>query len=146
MKIYYKTAKETIELEVEEKWGEIVNDLNQKEKNRKTVARRHEVYSADSESDIFDSIGALDPDLEMVQGCSEENPAQMVNKALSLMKPKQAGLLRAVYMEGISQESLASFFGVSKSAVSQRVKAARENFKKIYSSLNKEEKSEQLDF
>ena len=138
MKIYYKTAKGTIEVEVEDEWGDVVNDLNRKEKNKRTVARRHEVYSADSQSDIFDSIGEYDPDLEEIHGSDAEEPTQKVRKALSLMKPKQAELLRAVYMEGISQESLASFFGVSKSAISQRVKAARENFKKIYENLAEE--------
>ena len=135
MKIYYQTATERIEVETEERWGNVILSMNEKEKNKKTVAARHEVYANENDEDFFDCICADDYDENRLAEENRQQKVQEVQSVLEKMKPKQAQLLKAVYMDGVSQKELARLQGVSPAAINQRVKCAKESFKKLFTAL-----------
>ena len=58
-----------------------------------------------------------------------ENVCRVLRKNL---KPNQAELLIAIYLDGISPGDYAELQGVSKSAISHRLNTAKKNFKKIF--------------
>ena len=48
------------------------------------------------------------------------------------LRPNQAELIIAIYIDGVSVTEYANSEGVSKSAISHRLKTAKKNFKKIF--------------
>lgn len=58
-----------------------------------------------------------------------EYVCEIIRKAL---KEKQAELLIAIFLDGVSLTEYAEREGVSKSAISHRLETAKKNFKKIY--------------
>ena len=110
--------------------------FSRKEKNKKTVANRHEVYSAEN-ADYFDSIIYIDTDLEKVSGNALSDIDERVRKTLSKMKPKQAALLIKVFVEKVPQKQIAALEGVAPAAICQRLRVAKNNFITIYNSQRK---------
>ena len=57
---------------------------------------------------------------------------QKVRKVLSLMKPKQAELLRLTFYEGLTQEEIARNLGVQQACISKRFSRAKKEFESIF--------------
>ena len=139
MKLYYQTATGKEQVEVPEEWFNTVMQMNKKEKNKRTVARRHEVSvnqfkNANGEAfDLYELFAYYDKDIERISGGGDDT-SERVRQVLSAMKPKQAELLELLYCDGFSQRELAQAVGVTPSAICQRVKCAKVNFKRLWES------------
>ena len=127
MKIKYKFANETIEIDVAEKWGEIVVELNRLEYNvDHTETRRHTSLSSFTYEDrkYFDAGTDLLADLI---------DSEVVSRAMANLTERQQYLIRKVYLEGWSYTDLAALEGVDESAIRHAVNRAKRRLKKVLS-------------
>lgn len=91
-------------------------------------------------ADDSESKGVKENTIELYPDNSDEeawdkqagykNVCDIIHKTL---KPKQAELIIAIYLDEISVSEYAKHEGVSKSAISHRLETAKKNFKKVFS-------------
>ena len=98
MKIKYKFANETLEIEVTEEWGSILIDLDRQEyNNNHKETRRHCPLSAYSyEGEVF-SV----EDENLTKLIEDTEPGKLLAAILKL-SPKQQELIRSIYIDKIS--------------------------------------------
>ena len=126
MKIKYKFATETIEIDVAEKWGDIVVELNRLEYNTNHAeTRRHTSLSSFAYEDRKHFADGTDLLAELID-------SEAVSHAMSLLTDRQQYLIRKCFIEGWSYTDLAALEGVDESAIRHAVKRAKERLKKIY--------------
>ncbi len=117
MKIYYESVTDKIELEVSEKWGKVVVDLDHQEYNvNHKETRRHcslEAYNLD---------GNLLPSGINVESEVMEND-------------DQRELIRAIFFEGISVSEYAKEKGISQPDITQRKNTVLKKLKNFYLDL-----------
>ena len=80
----------------------------------------------DYEGDFFASYDSYELDDEKPELSREEK----VRAVLKAMKPRQAELLRLVYLSHYTHERIAAEKGVSRPAVTQQIRTAEAAFKK----------------
>ena len=85
----------------------------------------------DYEGDFFASYDSYELDDEKPELSREEK----VRAVLKVMKPRQAELLRLVYLSHYTHERIAAEKGVSRPAVTQQIRTAEAAFKKIFEKL-----------
>lgn len=127
MKINYKFANESIEIDVDPKWGDIVIELNRLEYNiNHTETRRHTPLSRFTYEDrkYFDDGTDLLADLI---------DSEVVSRAMSQLTDRQQYLIRKVYLEGWKYTDLATQEGVDESAIRHAVNRAKSRLKKVLS-------------
>ena len=126
MKIEYQFATETVEIEVSEEWGDVLIDLDRQEYNvNHKETRRHASLEA------FNLDGNLFPSATDVAGsviCKEER--ERLYTAIAKLQPQQQELLRRVYFGGEALADIAREEGISKMALTNRMK-------KIYAAMQK---------
>ena len=129
MKIKYEFANETIEIEVEEEWADIVIDLDRQEYNvNHKETRRHcslEAYNLDD--------ALLPSDEDVVQDIIKAEEAGRLREALSCLDADQRELVEALYFEGVKAADFAEQKGVSPSAITQRKATALKKLKRFLS-------------
>ena len=117
MKIKYEFANETIEIEVEEEWADIVIDLDRQEYNvNHKETRRHcslEAYNLD------DALLPSDEDVER-DVIADEDKKQLY-KAIAALTPDQQELVRRVYFNNERLVDIAREQGVSRAALTNRM-------------------------
>ena len=97
MKIQYKFATETVTIEVDDRWGELLVDLNRQEYNNDhKETRRHSSMDALAEQGVQfaaeqDALAAL---------FQESSRTDMLREAVKTLKPAQQRLVQAVYYDG----------------------------------------------
>lgn len=98
MKIKYEFANETVEIEVDEEWGNILVDLNRQEYNiNHKETRRH--YSLDACQFEGADFAVEDEALDTL--FAEPTAAERLHTAIAKLKPEQQKLIRAIYFEGV---------------------------------------------
>lgn len=128
MKIQYKFATETVTIEVDDRWGELLVDLNRQEySNDHKETRRHSSMDALAEQGIQftveqDALAAL---------FQEPNRAEMLREAVRTLKPAQQRLVQAVYYDGVSVKDYAAREGVDPSAITHRLRTIKNKLKKL---------------
>lgn len=130
MKIKYEfVTGEVVEIEVDEKWGEIVEELNYEEKmNDRKETRRH--VSLDTGAEWSDwLITDDDPEGDIIEMIETRKD---FDRAMSLLNEKQRELLHALFVEGISQEEYAKETGVDQSAIAHQLQTVRKKLKKVF--------------
>mgnify|MGYP000387101516 FL=1 len=85
----------------------------------------------DYEGDFFASYDSYELDDEKTELSREEK----VRAVLKAMKPRQAELLRLVYLPHYTHERIAAEKGVSRPAVTQQIRTVEAAFKKIFEKL-----------
>lgn len=125
MKIKYKFANESIEIEVSEDWGNILIDLDRLEYNvNQKETRRHALLSSmDYEGEVF----ADDTDIEADTINTEE--FTQLGAAIKKLKPIQQSMVQAIFFKGISVSDYAAQEGVDHSAISHRLKTVYKKLK-----------------
>lgn len=126
MNIKYTFVDETTsEIEVSDELGNILLDLNHKDKlNYRKNNRRHcslEVWDPDNNRIADDS--------DFVSACLQ---IEELEWAICQLPEKQQELIYAIYFDGKSAADYAAEKGVSNSAVSQLHQKALKNLKKIF--------------
>ena len=131
MKIEYKFATETVEIEVTDDWGSILVDFDREEHNNdRRETRRHyhldacEYEGADFAVEDFGFDAVLDRD----------EAKRLVAAALPCLTDAQQNLIRALYFNEMSARDYAEQSGISDAAVSKMKKAALKKMKKVLQS------------
>lgn len=128
MKIKYQFVNETTEVEVEETLGNIIVDLDRRQYNNDhRETRRHISLSRLS----YEGHILAQEDNALTMLFTDESEKQKLHKAISLLKPKQQELIKAIFYEGISVNDYASREGVDQSAISHRLRVVKNNLKKL---------------
>ena len=126
----YKTATGSVQIEEDEKWIAILEELDKEEaSNNRKETRRHSTL----DNDVDDAEWLAYEDEGLKQLLFENEGDTRVQKTLKQMKSAQREILIAIYSEGIKQEEYAAKLGITQGAVSQRLATAEKNFIKIFS-------------
>lgn len=124
MKIKYKFATETVEIEVADDWGNLVIDLDRQEYNNDHAeTRRHVSYDAlDFDGD---ALAVEDPAL------TTYTEQDALREAIEQLTPNQQYIIRAHYFEDRSFTEIAQALGVGVSSVTRSAERARNALKKL---------------
>jgi len=125
MKIQYKFATETVEIEVSEDWGSLVIDLDRQEYNNdhKETRRHMSLDAAMYEGDVF-----------AVEDVSLESFADNydLHQAIAKLTDNQRRIIVGHYFEGVSYVALAAELGISEAAVRQAANRALKQIQKNF--------------
>ena len=132
MKIKYEFATETAEVEVEDKWGEIVLELDRLERNNNhTETRRHSDYGEYVDESSW--LTTEEPEVYIkVDGRTFTPDDIMFTKAVRTLTAKQYELFEAVYCKGMSIKEYALAYGIDPKAASKRNRALIKKIKKFF--------------
>ena len=128
MKFKYQFANEAIDVEVDEKWGAILLDLDRREYNNdQTETRRHASLNAmEYEGEVF-----IDPSADVSAQVDLSEAQENLCRAMDSLLPQQKALLKKVFFEGIPAAEIARQEGVNKSSVHKRLQRIFEKLKKV---------------
>ena len=128
MKITYESATETIEIEVSERWGNLIKEMDREEArvDRKETRRHEGLNLALDESSWLDS-GEEDPGDAMVR----LELRKEIDAALMQLTEKQREVFLAVHYYGYGVTEVAQMHGLDKSTVSKRLDVAEKKLKKF---------------
>ena len=117
MKIKYETATGTVEIDVDEEWGNIVIDLDRLEyNNNQAETRRHDSLDEleGTQKEPFDDTSV---DEMAITKSNERN----LYDAIALLNFQQRKLITQVYFEGKKLIDIAREENVSRAAITQRL-------------------------
>ena len=128
MKIQYKFASETIEIEVSEEWSEILIDLDRQEYNNdhKETRRHYHLEGCAYEGDDF---AVEDPAL--AQLLEDDGLLAKLPSAVTSLLPRQRRLINQVFVEKKTYVAIAREDGVDESAVRKAVGRALKKLEKL---------------
>ena len=128
MKIQYKFASETIEIEVSEEWSEILIDLDRQEYNNdhKETRRHYHLEGCAYEGDDF---AVEDPAL--VRFLEDDGLLAKLPSAVASLLPRQRRLINQVFVERKTYVAIAREDGVDESAVRKAVGRALKKLEKL---------------
>lgn len=126
MKIKYEFANETVEIEVDEEWGNILVDLNRQEYNNdQKETRRH--YSLDALTFEGEEYGEVD------RAMHDLIEYQDLREAVSKLTDQQQYIITNHYFLGRSYTEIAKELGISIPCVTKCAERARKQIKKYFS-------------
>jgi len=120
MNYTYEFATGRKEIEVDDKWGEILRDLDRQEANNfKQQIRRHERLD---ENDV-QNVRMID---ETKNQADEYEEKEAFSKIRALLTDKQMDAVIGVYYMGYTESEYAEMHGLVQSTVHERLSTARE--------------------
>lgn len=127
-----RVGKEVVEVEVDEKMGAVIMELDRREfnSNRKET-RRHTSYSDDNDK-ISTLADETDVECEVIYGIQRKKEIKQLYYAIEKLNSKQKNLIKSIYFENISVSDYASREGVTQSAISQRLNTAIKKLRKFF--------------
>ena len=126
MKIKYEFVDGDVELEVSDEWASVLAELDRLERNNdKKEKRRH--YSLEACTYEGEDFMA---DCDLLRDLLETEMNNELKNAINELQPQQKDLLFKVYVKREKLSDIAKLEGVSKMAITNRMK-------KIYSKLKK---------
>lgn len=131
MKYEYNFVTGTKEVEIDEKWASLLNEMDEEyDKRRDSSFRPTSIEVMEIKGY---SIPIEDTDILklITESTEKERALQLLPEALSTLNPKQQALIKAIYFDGLTQAKYAEKLGVSQSAVSQRLSTAEKILKKF---------------
>ncbi len=116
-------------IEIPKEVAQVIQGEQTRENTIRRSEERHTVSfdAMDYEGDFFASYDSYELDGEKTELSREEK----VRAVLKAMKPRQAELLRLVYLSHYTHERIAAEKGVSRPAVTQQIRTAEAAFKAI---------------
>jgi len=124
MKIKYQFATETVEIEVDDDWGNLVIDLDRQEYNNdhKETRRHVSLDAALYEGEAFADEGA-----------SLEKYAERIDlhRAISTLTDHQQRILKGYFFDGLTYVELGEELGISEAGVRQAANRALKQLRKI---------------
>ena len=124
MKIKYKFATETVEIEVDDDWGSLVIDLDRQEYNNdhKETRRHVSLDAALYEGEVFADEGAdLDKFTDRI----------VLQQAISTLTDHQQRILNGRYFEGLTYVELGKELGITEASVRRAADRALKQLRKI---------------
>lgn len=128
MKYNYKFATGTETVEIDEKWAEVLKDLDKVEYNS---ARKISTNCLFFDSDNEYSNWGAEEDSEIESFIDGETEEERLQKAINKLKPSQKEIIFAIYFQGLKQTEYAEKLGVNQSNISRRLQTAEKNLKKF---------------
>ena len=128
MKIQYKFANDTVEIEVSDEWGEILIDLDRQEYNNdhKETRRHYHMEGCMYEGEDF---AVEDPALaRLLEG---DGLLAKLPSAVASLLPRQRRLINQVFVERKTYVAIAREDGVDESAVRKAVGRALKKLEKL---------------
>ena len=126
MKIKYQFVNESVEIEVDEEWANVVIELDRLEHNsNQTETRRHCSLEALNLDDAY-----LPSDVDVEKEVLEGIEAASLHDAISKLLPCQQELVKRVFFDRKKIAKIAAEEGVDEAAIRNRLK-------KIYKRLKK---------
>lgn len=125
MKIQYKFADETVEIEVADEWGNLVIDLDRQEyNNNHAETRRHTSLEAmDYEGEFFsDDASDLTHHADILA----------LREAISKLPDRQRQIIYLHFFERLGIREIARQLGIDHSTVRESLNAAIKKLKKIF--------------
>ena len=128
MKIQYKFATETVTIEVDDHWGELLVDLNRQEYNNDhKEPRRH--YSL--EGKVYEGMDYAVEDSGLEALFAGPTDEERLRTAIQQLTPDQQEMVQAIYFENVSINDYAARMGVTQSAISHRLQTVKKKLKKL---------------
>lgn len=129
MKRTYHFVNESVEIEINEHWAQVLRELDRQEtnKNRKETRRHCSLEALDKDGDSL-AGDELSPE-ELLERWEE---AERVRRAVRALEAAQQELLREIYACGKRQAEIAREEGVSRANISKRLKRAYRRLEKIF--------------
>ena len=131
MKIRYEFADETIEVEVEEKWGEVVLELDRLEYNNDHAETRRHVTLDDGEDGEWLSTERGEVFFRIAGQVISRDDERFDDGRRSLSE-KQDELYESVYVNGDRINDYAADNGIDQSTASKRNRDVIKKFKKVF--------------
>ena len=128
MKIQYKFASETIEIEVSDEWGEILIDLDRQDYNNdhKETRRHYHMEGCVYEGDDF----AVE-DQVLARLLEDDGLLAKLPSAVASLLPRQRRLINQVFVERKTYVAIAREDDVDESAVRKAVGRALKRLEKL---------------
>lgn len=125
MKIQYKFVDKTVEIEVDDDWGNLVIDLDRQEYNNDHAeTRRHASLSAMSyEGDYFED------DRADLSGYAD---VLALREAIKKLPERQREIIHLHFFEELGIREIARQLGLDHSTVRESLNSAIKNLKKIF--------------
>lgn len=127
MKIKYETATGTVEIDVEDKWANILIEMDRQEYNNDHAETRRHC-----------SLDALDPEEDTLPSCADVEGKLIMKErnnalysAIRKLSPEQQRLIYQVYFEGRSFEEISASEGRHRSSTSRAAKRILKKIKKF---------------
>ena len=129
MKITYKfVTGEVAEVEVSEKIGAVIVDLDRQEyNNNHKETRRH--YSL--EGKVYEGMDYAVEDSGLEALFAGPTDEERLHAAIRQLSPDQKEMVRAIYFENMSVNDYAARMGVTQSAISHRLQTVKKKLKKL---------------
>jgi len=124
MKIKYQFATETVEIEVDDDWGNLVIDLDRQEYNNdhKETRRHVSLDAALYEGEAFADEGAgLEKYAERID----------LQRAISTLTDHQQRIIKGYFFDGLTYVELGEELGISEAGVRQAANRALKQLRKI---------------
>lgn len=126
MKYTYKTRTRDVDIDVDEKWIEILKEMDKEEElNERKETRRHE--SLDLSMDEHEWLDNHEEPVEEII-CRLET-AEALDEAIATLTAKQRDAFMAVQFYGLSIGEVAKVKGISKQAVAKSLAQAKRKLK-----------------
>lgn len=122
---YFSDSDETIE--IDEKWFRILRDLDREENNNHTETRHHSCLTDATQNGLDEDA----EDLLLAALFKDKTMKARLREATSLLQPQQQELLKRVYQNHEKQSDIARQEGVSKMAITNRMKKIIARLKKL---------------
>ena len=131
MKITYKfVTGEVAEVEVSEKIGAVIVDLDRQEYNNDhKETRRH--YSL--EGKVYEGMDYAVEDSGLEALFAGPTDEERLHAAIRQLSHDQQEMVRAIYFENVSVNDYAARMGVTQSAISHRLQTVKKKLKKLLS-------------
>ena len=128
MKIEYKFATETVEIEVTDDWGSILVNFDREEHNNdhRETRRHYHLEACEYEGADF----AVE-DFGFDAVCDRDEAKKLIAAALPCLTGAQQNLIRALYFKDMSAKDYAEQNGISEAAVSKMKKSALKKMEKV---------------
>ena len=123
MKIQYKFTNETVEIEVDDEWANLIIDLDRQEYNNdhKETRRHVSLSSMEYEGEFFAT-----EDSALVQiGDSFD-----MMRAIEKLPTRQKEVIYLYFYDGLNMVEIATRLGVNPSTVREALNSAKKNLKK----------------
>lgn len=127
MKIKYEFSNETVEIEVEDRWADVMLELDRREYNANhRETRRHCSLDALNLDDSFLPSGT-DVEGDYIR----HSEAERLHAAIAKLSPRQQYLIRQVYFENRSYADIARQEQRDRSTIRKATDAAVKKLKKF---------------
>jgi RNA polymerase sigma-70 factor (ECF subfamily) len=129
MRIKYTfTTQETAEVEINEKIGAVIKDLDRIDyNNNKKESRRH--CSLEKVKELY-GYEPPDPNADIESEYLRKDNLIKLKKAIAFLTPDQKDLVRRVFFNGEKITDIAKEFGITKQSAHDRLQRVLERLKK----------------